>query len=151
MPVLFAVIPQGLLNRAALPVPSALPGLIASPPNVVTTPAGVTWRIVPLVNPAGLLRAPATRVNARGGAGCGAQAAVTSRIQAPASSRNPTLRRYAVCVAICCRYWRHHGNRFWRRSRRRRPPERKLKANIGDNIVKLGRDRQIHLRWILVL
>ena len=28
--------------------------------------AGVTWRIVPLVNPDGLLRAPATRVNARG-------------------------------------------------------------------------------------
>ena len=34
------------LNRAARPVPSALPELPANPARVVTTPAGVTFRIV---------------------------------------------------------------------------------------------------------
>src|SRR5205823_13648032 len=40
--------PSGLLNRAALPVPSALPPFPASPASVVTTPAGVILRIVVL-------------------------------------------------------------------------------------------------------
>ncbi len=39
-------IPRGAWNRAALPVPFALPGLPASPAIVVITPPVVTWRIV---------------------------------------------------------------------------------------------------------
>ena len=39
--------PKGNQNRAALPVPSALPGSCPGvPASVVTTPAGVTFRIV---------------------------------------------------------------------------------------------------------
>ena len=40
--------PAGLLNRAAVPMPSALPFCPALPARVVTDPAGLTLRIVEL-------------------------------------------------------------------------------------------------------
>ena len=40
--------PEGLENRAAYPVPSAVPEIPGAPANVDTTPAGVTFRIVSL-------------------------------------------------------------------------------------------------------
>src|SRR5439155_322489 len=45
-PALSTPTPQGRSNRAALPVPPPLPRFTASPASVVTTPAGVTFRIV---------------------------------------------------------------------------------------------------------
>ena len=51
VPPLSTAIPSGKLNRAALPVPSLLPGLFARPANVVTSPAAVTLRIVELSGP----------------------------------------------------------------------------------------------------
>ena len=38
--------PEGLLKSAALPVPSVLPATKGEPAKVVTTPAGVIFRIV---------------------------------------------------------------------------------------------------------
>ena len=49
LPALSTATPFGLLNRAALPVPSELPQKPAAPPRVVTTqfvPTGVSLRIV---------------------------------------------------------------------------------------------------------
>src|SRR5450631_993218 len=40
---------NGVANRAALPVPSALPGLFAKPAKVLTVPAGVILRMVLLI------------------------------------------------------------------------------------------------------
>src|SRR5437016_963276 len=40
---------DGRWNRAALPVPSVTPATPASPANVLTTPAGVIFRIVKLL------------------------------------------------------------------------------------------------------
>src|SRR3569833_1442171 len=40
--------PRGMLNFAAVPTPSTVPGVPAVPAIVVTTPAGVTSRIVEL-------------------------------------------------------------------------------------------------------
>ena len=53
--------PQGLLRRAAAPVPSALPGEPAVPANVVTTPVAVIFRMVwLLVSATKTLSAPST-------------------------------------------------------------------------------------------
>src|ERR1019366_3318022 len=61
LPALSTATPQGYLNRAALPVPSALPEVPARPASVVTTPAGVTFRIVQLTSSAtNMLPAPST-------------------------------------------------------------------------------------------
>src|SRR6266568_4468174 len=46
LPTLSMATATGLLKRAALPVPLALPGLPAKPAKVVTTPAGVILRMV---------------------------------------------------------------------------------------------------------
>jgi len=46
LPALSTATPLGLLNRALLPVPFALPGLPARPASVVTAPDGVTFRMV---------------------------------------------------------------------------------------------------------
>src|ERR1035437_3983975 len=45
LPALSTATPEGRLNRASLPVPSALPEFPALPASVVTIPAGVTSRI----------------------------------------------------------------------------------------------------------
>ena len=37
--------PAGLINRATVPIPSAIPELPATPANVVTTPVGVILRM----------------------------------------------------------------------------------------------------------
>src|SRR4051812_4347658 len=52
VPVVSTVIPEGLANRAALPVPSTWPELPATPASVLTTPAGVIVRIVLLLESA---------------------------------------------------------------------------------------------------
>jgi hypothetical protein len=44
--------PSGVENRALLPTPSVVPPLPANPAKVLTTPAGVIFRIVALVDSA---------------------------------------------------------------------------------------------------
>ena len=66
MPELSTAIPSGLLKRAVVPVPSALPLLPAKPASVLTVPLGVIFRIVWLsVSPTYTFPEAAARVLSR--------------------------------------------------------------------------------------